>query len=268
MGRAFNGSAGRLALPGSWPRCTRRSETGLPMSLTRHAAQWLLMLMLGLLAGCGPNARGESDSGAATAPVTLADVRQALARTETVFTHFTQERHLSLFNEPLRTEGWLCFVKPRQVRWEISQPYQSILVSDSSGVAQFERIDNRWKKLDLGMADAMQQVVAQIAAVMEGRYAAEDRNYSVTLTNRPSGPVVILVPRNERMRKVMRTIEVHLAPDLSATQGVVLREINGDFTEIHFQEQILGRVFPDRTFDRESPLELDVIREALGKKAP
>jgi outer membrane lipoprotein-sorting protein len=198
--------------------------------------------------------------------VSLEEIGRALAKAETVFTRFVQERHLSLFTEPLRTEGYLCFQKPGRLRWEITSPYKSILVSDGSGVAQFEWVDEKWKKLDIGLADALQNVITQIAGVMEGRYATQKRDYEVSLANGSEGPVVTLVPRREMMRKVMLAIEVHLAPDLRATRRVVLREKDSDLTDIRFSDQVVGLAFPARTFDRSAPLALEVIRQAAAKK--
>lgn len=197
-----------------------------------------------------------------TPPITLAEVSRALGKAYCVLTRFVQERHLSLFTEPLRSEGWLCFQKPGRVRWETTQPYQSILISDGSGVAQFEWMDGKWKKLDMGLAAAMQNVIAQIAGVMEGRYASESRDYTATLTNASDGIVVQLKPRNETMRKVMQAIEVHLAPDLQATRRVVLRETGGDSTDIRFSEQAVGVALPPKTFDRNAPVSLEQIRQA------
>ena len=200
--------------------------------------------------------------------VSLEEISRAMARAGTVFTRFVQERHLALFNEPLRSEGCLCFEKPGRVRWEITNPYQSILVSDGSGVAQFEWLDEKWKKLDSGLAGAMQNVVAQIAAVMEGRYASDSRDYTVTLADSPEGPVITLVPRNETMRKMMQAIEVYLAADMKGTRRIVLRETGGDFTDIRFSGQVVGLELPPRTFDRKSPLALaDILQAAAKAKA-
>jgi outer membrane lipoprotein-sorting protein len=200
--------------------------------------------------------------------VSLAEVGQTMAQVNTVFTHFVQERHLSLFDKPLRSEGYLCFAKPGRLRWEITKPYRSILISDGAGVAQYEWVDERWKKLDLGMADALQHIVAQIAAVMEGRYAQDQREYSVSLSRGQTGPVVTLVPEREMIRKVMKSIEVYLAPDLQATRRVVLRENDGDFTEIQFSEQMANVTYPQQTFDRTAPLDLAVIRETVLQTRP
>jgi outer membrane lipoprotein-sorting protein len=202
----------------------------------------------------------------APAPPTLEAVGQAMGEVRTVFTHFVQERHLSLFRQPLRSEGVLCCEKPGHIRWEITRPYQSILVSDGLGVAQFEWMEDRWKRLDLGLGEAMQRVVSQIAGVIEGRYAGDAKEFDASLAVREGEPVITLVPRNERMRKMMQAIEVHLAPDLHGTRRVVLRESNADFTEIRFEDQAANVRFPPRTFDRTQPADLSQIREAIGKR--
>jgi hypothetical protein len=215
-----------------------------------------------MLTLAGANAQSTNDTGT----VSLEDVNRTLAQAQSVFTHFVQERHLSLFNEPLRSEGYLCFEQPGRIRWEVTQPYKSILVSDGSGVAQFEWLDDKWKKLDLGLAGAMQQVVSQIAGVMKGQYSREGREYTVSLANPDTGPVVTLVPRNEKMRKMMQAIEVHLAPDLKATRQIVLREKDGDFTSIRFDQQVVNFKFQPPTFDRKEPLDLEQIRQAALKQ--
>jgi len=197
-------------------------------------------------------------------PALLEQVAQNAGRVSSVFTRFTQERHLSLFQEPLRSEGCLCFRKPGCLRWEITQPIPSILISDGKGVAQFERVNDQWKKLELGLADVMQTVVAQIGAVMEGRYAASQHEYTVSATNTADGPVVILQPQQAAMRKMMQAIEIHLAPDFRGTRQVVLREVDGDFTDIRFSEQVADPPLPAKTFDRVQPAALAAIRQAMA----
>ena len=225
-----------------------------PMALKAGGLLCFLFLLLWL-----PVASAQSTNAAHS--VSLEEVNRTMSEAKTVFTHFVQERHLSLFNEPLRSEGYLCFEQPGRVRWEVTLPYKSILVSDGSGVAQFEWMDDRWKKLDLGLAAAMQNVVSQIAGVMSGQYGREGSNYTVNLATTGNGPVVTLTPRNDKMRKMIAAIEVHLAPDLKATRQIVLRENDGDFTDIQFDGQVVNLKFEGLTFDRNAPLGLERIRQ-------
>jgi outer membrane lipoprotein carrier protein len=220
----------------------------------------LVLVLIGLLASplCAQPANQSA--------VLLDQVARNAGRVESVFARFAQERHLSLFQEPLRSEGYLCFQKPGRIRWEVTQPYQSILVSDGKGVAQFERANDQWKKLDLGLADAMQNVVAQIGAIMEGRYASQQADYSVSATNTTGGPVVTLTPRRPQMLKMMQAIEIYLTPDFRGTRRVVLREQDGDFTDIEFSEQMAEPPLPAGTFDRNQPADLEKIRQSVQQR--
>lgn len=196
------------------------------------------------------------------APVSLDAIGRAMAKADTVFTRFVQERHLSLFQEPLRSEGFLCFEKPGRIRWETTSPYKSILVSDGSNVAQFEWTDQEWRRLDLGLGNALQNVVRQIADVMGGKFAGGKRGYDVEVTDTADGWIATLVPQNASMRRMMAAIDVHLSPDLKGIRRVVLRETGGDFTDIRFGEQVANLVLPPGTFDRRDPADIDIIRQA------
>lgn len=212
---------------------------------------------------------GLSQAGAQTnAPVSLAQISSAMGRAQTVFTRFVQERHLSLFNEPLRSEGFLCFQKPGRIRWETTVPYKSILVSDGSSVAQFEWTDGKWRKLDLGLGDALQNVVSQIAGVMDGGYADKHSGYAATVTNNVDEVVVTLIPQNETVRKMMAAIEVHLTADLKETRRVILRESGGDYTDIQFSEQFVNLKLPSNTFDLKAPADIETIRAAAANDKP
>jgi hypothetical protein len=222
-------------------------------------------IMLGalLLAICPPCANAQTN-----APFSPEKISGAMSRAQTMFTRFVQERHLSLFNEPLRSEGFLCFQKPGRVRWETTVPYKSILVSDGSGVAQFEWMDEKWRKLDPGLGDALQNVVSQIAGVMDGRCVGDRRSYTATVTNHADELVITLVPQNPAMRKMMAAIEVHLAADLTGTRRVVLRENGGDYTDIRFSEQFVNFELPLKTFDRNAPVDIGAIRSAAAHAKP
>ena len=227
----------------------------------------LARLMVALAVGSASASAAHASTNPAPA-ATLDEIGRAMKGVKTVFARFVQERHLSLFQEPLRSEGYLCCEKPGRIRWEITKPYRSVLVSDGSGVAQFEWMDDRWKRLDLGLADAMQHIVNQIAGVIEGRYVNSRREFEITVASSDSGPVLTLVPQQEKVRKMMRAIEVHLAADLTSTRRVVLRESNADFTEIRFEEQVIDAVFPSATFDRVKPVPLESIQRAVSPDQP
>lgn len=48
----------------------------------------------------------------------------------TLDTAFTQERKLPALKEPVTTPGRLCFSKPDKVRWQIGNPFETLVVAD------------------------------------------------------------------------------------------------------------------------------------------
>jgi outer membrane lipoprotein-sorting protein len=240
-----------------------KRETTNTVRIRRRSAGRVAILGLALLTVV-PVAPEDTN----TPAVLLEQVARNLGELDSVFAHFVQERHLSLFDQPLRSEGYLCFQKPGRLRWEVVEPYRSILISDGKTVAQFEWVQERWKKLELGLADALQNIVSQIGAVMEGRYVGKQRNYAVNVAKAPEGLVITLTPLHPAIRKMMKSIEIHLAADYRATRRVVLREVDGDFTDIVFNEEVAGPSLPAGTFDCTKPADLEQLRQALPNKSP
>src|SRR5262245_2916320 len=48
----------------------------------------------------------------------LQDLQRKMSSLGSVYFEFTQERHLKLFNEPLKSEGVMLIERPDQIRWE------------------------------------------------------------------------------------------------------------------------------------------------------
>lgn len=225
----------------------------------------------GLAAACLAGSAGRP---AAAQSTNVADVAGFLkeyaavvSRAKSLYAEFVQERHLALFEDPLRSDGTMCFRKPDAIRWETTRPYQAIFTCTGGGVAQFERVDNEWRKLDLAHVKSLRGVVDGMSFFLEGRYLERQQDYEFTVT-RGADTVLRLVPRSETAKRFLEAIEIHLAPDLVVTRKVVLRQSGGDFTEIRFTRQVIDVVYPDGTFDLSKPAALDDIRRAADGGKP
>lgn len=198
----------------------------------------------------------------------LKEYTAVVARAKTLYAEFVQERHLALFEDPLRSEGVMCFRKPDAIRWETTLPYRAIFTCTGEGVGQFEFADNAWKKLDLAHMKSLRNVVDGMAFFLEGRYLERQQDYAFTVTRGAETVVLGLVPRNETARQFIEAIEIHLTPDLAITRKVILRQSGGDFTEIRFTRQAIDVVYPPDAFDLSKPAGLDLIRRAVDGGKP
>jgi len=199
-------------------------------------------------------------------PPVLRDLQHKMASVKSVYLEFTQERVLKLFSEPLKTEGVMLIERPDRIRWETTAPYQSILLGDQKSVAQFEFNDGKWEKLKLGFPQLLQRVMRQMALMNQGRLDALMTDYKISVATGET-TVLTMVPKDENVRGMMSSLEVHLPPDLSATREVVMNEPNGDLTRITFRNEKRNVPFPSGTFDQSKPLALAAVQTAV-KNAP
>ena len=199
---------------------------------------------------------------AADSQPVLQNLQRAMASVNSVAMDFTQERVLKLFSEPLKSEGVMLMARPDKIRWETTAPYQTILLGDKNSVAQFELTAGKWQKLKLGFPQLLQRVMQQMSAMNQGRLDAMMTDYTISVATN-SETVLTMVPKDENAREMMSSLEIHLAPDFSATREVVMNEPNGDLTRIVFQDEKHDVAFPPGTFDQAKPLEISAVEAAV-----
>src|SRR5215831_10561038 len=159
------------------------------------------------------------------APV-LEDLHRKMSALDSVYFEFTQERQLKLFAEPLKSEGVMLIQRPDQIRWETTSPFQSILMGNRESVAQFEKEDGQWRKLKLGFPQMLRRVMEQMSLMHQGKMDALTADFNVSVAT-GAVAVVTLKPKDETVRSVLSSLEIHMLPDFSTTREVVMNEPNG-----------------------------------------
>jgi len=193
----------------------------------------------------------------------LQDLQRKMSSLGSVYFELTQERHLKLFTEPLKSEGFMLIERPDEIRWETTAPYQSILLGDKKSVAQFEFNDGKWEKLKLGFPQMLQRVMDQMSLMNQGKLDALTSDYTISVSTN-SETILKLVPKDENAHSVLASIEVKMAPDFSATREVVMNEPNGDFTRIIFNREKHDVKFPAGTFDQIKPLDIAAVKAVVS----
>jgi outer membrane lipoprotein-sorting protein len=194
----------------------------------------------------------------------LEDLHHKMSALNSVYFEFTQERYLKLFSEPLKSEGVMLIERPDKIRWETISPFQSILMGNHETVAQFEKEDGQWKKLKLGFPQMLRRVMEQMSLMHQGKMDALTSDFVVSVAT-GSVAVVTLKPKDESVRSVLSSLEIHMLPDFSTTRQVVMNEPNGDLTRILFREEHRDVKLPPGTFDQNKPVDVSVIKKSVGR---
>lgn len=264
------GSEGaRSIAPIEW-RTSRRSNAPRSEGMTNclsvaRGAAWfsLSCLLFFAFVRTGVAAETQLTPVADPAPL-LAELQRKMSTLTTVYLEFDQERHLALFSEPLKSSGVMVIDRPDLIRWETTEPYQSILLGNRKSVAQFEQVDGKWKKLKLGFPQMLKRVMEQMSLMHQGKLDALTADFTLTVAT-GSVAVVTMVPKDKDVRSMLASLEIKMEPDFSATREVVMNEPNGDKTRILFRREKRGVKLPAETFDQVKPAEVGTIRSAANE---
>jgi outer membrane lipoprotein-sorting protein len=180
--------------------------------------------------------------------VLLAQLGTNLRKFTTIQTKFTQEKHLALFKDVLRSEGLFAFSAPDRLRWEVLKPFHSLLLMNGRQVSKYDYPDGQNpRQIKFPAADALGAVLSQIADMHQGKFAAEEKNYDIEI-HQGRSVTMILVPKNPRMKQVIQRIEIGFSSELDRIASVIIRENEGDYTRIVFAEDRRNLHLPDGLF--------------------
>jgi len=176
----------------------------------------------------------------------LKEIEQRVANTRTVQARFRQERHLSLFNQPIVFEGMLALSRPHQLRWELTSPIPSVLIfSGNQGMRCSE--DMQPRHFDLQTDPVMRMVAQQLWTWADGAYGRLQNEYDITLIN---SHAIELKPTKQAMRKVVEAVRVVFDQESLQPSRVTVVEADGDTLIITFREYRLNKPIPETLFTK------------------
>jgi len=165
---------------------------------------------------------------------------------------FVQEHHLSAFLDVLKARGISYFRAPDQFRWELLEPYHSLLVYNRDQVAKFDVRDGKLQYVESGAYDAIRGLMGQLTSWMRGDFRATREGFSVKVYE-GSEYEIALTPRSEQMLRYIQRIEVYLRKDPIQAARIRIREPEQDFIEIRFDEVRENAPLRPELFDSRNP---------------
>lgn len=167
---------------------------------------------------------------------------------------FQQEKKLAIFKDVVHSNGVLAFQAPDLIRWEIREPFRSILIVAGNSVGKFEFMGAQRRALQLGRgSDLVLVVMERIRQLFVGRF---DRNEYVIEAAELPAPTVRLTPKGGRLTQLLH-IELRFTPSLDGVETVTISERAGDSTVMRFKQVARDQSFVQGTFSSTDPIELD-----------
>jgi outer membrane lipoprotein-sorting protein len=211
--------------------------------LPRALAACLALLPLAAPAAAKPPAPGKSAARRAPAEKAPADIDAllaGLAKAPGLYAHFREEKHITLLQAPLVSEGSIYFTSPARFARHTEKPIASVMIIDGNQL-QFGSADGQ-ESMNLGTNPVARLFADAFVMLLSGNRAGLEKIFKMQLTPKggPGGEwKLVLAPRVAPMDKLIKELELR-GRGLSLNE-LDVREASGDWTRTAFSDVDLNR---------------------------
>jgi|GEM_PF-3219877 len=164
----------------------------------------------------------------------MSEKMSALSKTySNLYLEFTQERNIDLLEEISISKGFILFDSQGKMRWEISEPFKSLMIYDGENESSFEFENNKWKALKQENK-RIGKMLEQIRHLVMGDYS--DNAYTIKEENE----CIVLVPVSDTVKKFISEIIIKSREDFSAPEYIKINFPNGDSAFIKFEKVLVN----------------------------
>ena len=161
----------------------------------------------------------------------LAVVKQRVAQVEVLRGRFDQEKRITGFRNPLRSQGRFVVSRQQGVVWTTEKPFPSEVVITRDRILSRQRDGSTRVELDARQQPAMRSVNAIMFALMSGDVQALSSQFNVEATREGQGWRLKLTPKSAMLAKAFQSLT--LQGDRYVRQVEII-EANQDRTRIQF----------------------------------
>lgn len=177
----------------------------------------------------------------------LLRLQQAAAATSAWQADFTQEKHLSIFKEPVVFQGRLSLVRPDRLRWEFFTPVSSVLIlNKESGMRCGDGMAP--VTVDLNSDPMMSVVSRQLWLWLGGDYRSLGEQYEIGFAADDS--TLVVQPKKDSAGNGMpiEVVILRFDPVSLEPQQVEIHERDGDYTLLRFHHSRSNPELPPQLF--------------------
>lgn len=153
---------------------------------------------------------------------------------------FTQEKSSGMFLEKVVSKGKMYYKKSSMLKWAYSQPTNYAIIINPRGA--FFKTGNKVTKNKM-----ISELGNLLLHTINGQLLTNNNDFSITYYKKDD-ILAILKPQNKRLKELYSSIEVYLHPQTYIANKVILKEKNGDITEIKFSNPQKNITIADAEF--------------------
>lgn len=178
-------------------------------------------------------------------PALKKQFEQNAIHTQSIRADFKQEKHLSILDEVILSNGTFLFKKENKVRWNYIKPFNYLIIINGDKI--FINDDGNKKSYDANSSKMFSQINKIVIGTAKGTLFS-DPEYTTEFKENNTHYQIKLVPKNAKLRDYVYEIFLQIdKKDLSVSE-LKMMEKNGDFTLVHFINKKINQSVEDNEF--------------------
>ncbi len=157
-----------------------------------------------------------------------------MSEIQTMKADFTEEKHIALMHDALRSKGTFYFSRPDHLVREITEPFHETDVFQNGWLHITHHELNSTEKINLRQQPVAGAVFQHFVWMFGGNKAEIESHYKVSVNETDAGAVQLeLVPLAAPLNKILEKITI-LISGQGLPESVRINETGGDFSLIRF----------------------------------
>jgi outer membrane lipoprotein-sorting protein len=174
----------------------------------------------------------------------LEEIKQEAKDLRSIQTDFVQEKHMKILVKPLISEGKFFFSYPQSLRWEYTNPIQSLLVMHNEDIKRYVMSSEGMIEDGSAALQVMQVFLQEIISWIQGDF---EKNPDFTAELQPGG-IIFLKPKDPAMMNFIEKIALKLTDTAGVIESVTIYETPTTYTLIKFNNTIINQTIDDSVF--------------------
>lgn len=158
---------------------------------------------------------------------------------------FQQEKNLSMLADKIISKGKFWFKKENKVRMEYTQPFQYLMILNNNNI--YIKDGQKENKIAASSNKLFQQVNKIVVDCVRGT-AFSNTDFKVNVFESKTTYLIELTPVAKNLQQIFKSINVITDKKDYSVNTIVMNEVSGDNTTIHFINKEINTNLNDALF--------------------
>lgn len=164
---------------------------------------------------------------------------------QSIKSSFVQEKHLSLLEEKILSEGKFYFKRENRVRIEYEKPFQYLMIMN--GTQMLVKDNQKENKVNVKSNKLFQQVNQIMIDCVQGTML-DNKDFALRIFQNDKMWLLEMTPTGKALKEFFKVILVYADKKDYSVSSIDMREPSGDNTNIQFSQKELNVTVSDALF--------------------